>query len=174
LCITGCSLAIGIALHDQPVLNSPSKRRAFLITPLKDQRKAVSIWQSGPLVLESFVKRLPARFVSVGARFLLTSCTVTVAQQPSDATTPPAEASPAPASVQNEAVPPTDTVDKPAFECKGLAEKRCRNNKICTWIIPRDANKRGQVPPAYCRKLGPTKAKAKNAGAPATAGASAQ
>ena len=115
------------------------------------------------------MKRLPARFVSVGVLFLLTSCTVTVAQQPpSDATIPPAEASPSPASPQNEAAPPTDaTVDKPALECKGLAEKPSRKNKICTWIIPKEANKSGQVPPAYCRKLGATKAKAKNADAPA-------
>jgi hypothetical protein len=119
---------------------------------------------------EPFVKRFPACFVSVGALFLLTSCTVSVAQQqPSDATIPPAEASPAPASPQNEAVPLTDatSVDKPASECKGLAEKPCRQNKACTWIIPKEANKSGQVPPAYCRKLGPTKAKAKNVDPPA-------
>jgi hypothetical protein len=118
-----------------------------------------------------FVKRFPARSASVGALLLLTSCTVTVAQQPpSDATIPPAEASPAPASPQNEAVPPTDvtTIDKPASECKGLAEKPCRKNKACTWIIPKEANKSGQMPPAYCRKLGPTKAKAKNTDVPAT------
>jgi hypothetical protein len=112
------------------------------------------------------VKRFPACFVSVGALFLLTSCSVSVAQQqPSDATIPPA----APASPQNEAVPLTDatSVDKPASECKGLAEKPCRKNKACTWIIPKEANKSGQVPPAYCRKLGPTKAKAKNVDPPA-------
>lgn len=117
------------------------------------------------------MKRFSARSASVAALFVLTSCSITVAQQPpSDPTIPPAEASPAPASPQNEAVPPTDatTVDKPASECKGLAEKPCRKNKVCTWIIPKEANKSGQVPPAYCRKLGSTKAKAKNADAPAT------
>ena len=43
---------------------------------------------------------------------------------------PPTEPSPAPASPQNTA-PPTDamTVEKPASECKGLAEKPCRNKK---------------------------------------------
>lgn len=138
------------------------------------QRSKKCRFRYGNLGLRSwsaFVKRFPARSASVGALLLLTSCTVTVARQPpSDATIPPAEASPAPASPQNEAVSPTDatSVDKPASECKGLAEKPCRKNKACTWIIPKEANKSGQVPPAYCRKLGPTKAKAKNAEAPAT------
>ena len=66
-----------------------------------------------------------------GALFLLTGCTVSVAQQPpSDETIPPTEPSPAPASPQNTA-PPTDamTVEKPASPCIALAEKPCRNKK---------------------------------------------
>jgi hypothetical protein len=49
-----------------------------------------------------------------------------------------------------------------AAVCKGLAELPCRKNKGCTWIIPKEADKTGQMPEAYCRKLGATKAKAKN------------
>jgi len=77
------------------------------------------------------VKRLAACSALFGALFLLTGCTVSIAQQPpSEETIPPTEPSPAPASPQNTA-PPTDamTVEKPASECKGLAEKPCRNKK---------------------------------------------
>ena len=77
------------------------------------------------------MNRLAACSALFGALFLLTGCTVSVAQQPpSDETIPPTEPSPAPASPQNTA-PPTDamTVEKPASECNGLAEKPCRNKK---------------------------------------------
>jgi len=126
------------------------------------------------------VKRLAARSALFGALFHLTGCTVMVDQQPpSDVTAPLAAdhlapAHLAPASPPNGEVAPTDTmtVDMPAPECKGLAERPCRKNQICTWIIPKQANKSGQVRPAYCRRLGPTKAKAKNAGRLAASAAS--
>ena len=71
------------------------------------------------------MKRLAACSALFGALFLLTGCTVSIAQQtPSDETIPTTEPFPAPASPQNTA-PPT----KPAFECKGLAEESCRNKK---------------------------------------------
>ena len=77
------------------------------------------------------MKRLAACSALFGALFFLTGCTVSIAQQPpSDETIPPTEPSSALASPQNTA-PPTDvvTVEKPASECKGLAEKQCRNKK---------------------------------------------
>ena len=77
------------------------------------------------------MKRFAACSALFGALFLLTGCTVSVAQQPpSDETIPPTEPSPAPASPQNTA-PPTDamTVEKPASPCIALAEKPCRNKK---------------------------------------------
>ena len=77
------------------------------------------------------MNRLAACSALFGALFLLTGCTVSVAQQPpSDETIPPTEPSPAPASPQNTA-PPNDamTVEKPASECNALAEKPCRNKK---------------------------------------------
>lgn len=46
-----------------------------------------------------------------------------------------------------------------ALLCKGLEELPCRKNKVCTWIIPKEANKAGEVPSPYCRKLGPVKKK---------------
>ena len=113
------------------------------------------------------MKRFPLRVAAVSTLCLLASATIAVSQEPpADGTTPPAEGSPAPP--QGEVAPPADVkaTDKPASECKGLEEKPCRKNKVCTWIIPKEANKRGEVPPAYCRKLGSTKAKANNADAP--------
>jgi hypothetical protein len=95
------------------------------------------------------VKRLAAGSVLFGALFLITGCTVSIAQQPpsdeaipstepssiaqqptSDGTVSPTNPSSAPASPQNTALP-TDamTVERPAYECKGLAEKPCRNKK---------------------------------------------
>ena len=77
------------------------------------------------------MNRLAACSALFGALFLLTGCTVSVAQQPpSDETIPTTEPSPAPASPQNTA-PPTDamTVEKPASECKALAEEPCSNKK---------------------------------------------
>ena len=77
------------------------------------------------------MNRLAACSALFGALFLLTGCTVSVAQQPpSDETIPPTEPSPALASPQNTA-PPTDakTVEKPASECNALAEKPCGNKK---------------------------------------------
>jgi hypothetical protein len=77
------------------------------------------------------VKSLAARSELFGALFLLTGCSVSIAREPpSDAPVPSAESAPAPASPQNTA-PPTDlvTLEKPASECYGLAEKSCRNNK---------------------------------------------
>ena len=77
------------------------------------------------------MKRSAACSALFGALFLLTGCTVSIAQQPpSDETIPTTEPSLAPASPQNRA-PPTDamTVEKPASECKGLAEESCRNKK---------------------------------------------
>lgn len=106
------------------------------------------------------MKRIPLCAAAGGALFLLASSAITVAQEPpADATTPPVETSPAPASPQNEAAAPSDskTANTPGSECKGLAEKPCRKNRVCTWIIPKEPNKSGQVPPAYCRKLGPKK-----------------
>ena len=114
--------------------------------------------------------RFLIRTAAVSALFLIASPAITVAQQPpADATTPPADGTPAPAAPHNEAAPATTkTSDEQnaASECKGLAEMPCRKNKICTWIIPKEPNKAGEVPPAYCRKLGPTKKKAKDATAP--------
>ena len=104
------------------------------------------------------MKRIPLCAAAGGALFLLASSAITVAQEPpADATTPPVETSPAPASPQNEAAAPSDskTANTPGSECKGLAEKPCRKNRVCTWIIPKEPNKSGQVPPAHCRKLGP-------------------
>ena len=79
------------------------------------------------------MKRLAACSALFGALFLLTGCTVSIAQQPpSDETIPPTEPSPAPAStsLQNTTTP-TDamTVEKPASLCKGLAQEPCRNKK---------------------------------------------
>ena len=78
------------------------------------------------------MKRLAACSALFGALFLLTGCTVSIAQQPpsDDETIALTEPSPAPASPQNTA-PPTDamTVEKPASECKALAGKPCRNKK---------------------------------------------
>jgi hypothetical protein len=77
------------------------------------------------------VKRLAACSASFGALFLLTGCTVSIAQQPSsDETIPPTEPSPAPASALNTASP-TDAmaVEKPASYCKALVEKPCKNKE---------------------------------------------
>ena len=78
------------------------------------------------------MKRFAACSALFGALFLLTGCTVSIAQQPpsDDETIAPTEPSPAPASPQNTA-PPTDamTVEKPASPCIALAEKPCRNKK---------------------------------------------
>ena len=116
------------------------------------------------------MKRFLSRAAAVSALFLVASPTITVAQQPpADATTPPADGSPGPAAPHNDAArPATKATDEQnaASECKGLAEMPCRKNKICTWIIPKEPNKAGEVPPAYCRKLGPTKKKANDAAAP--------
>jgi hypothetical protein len=58
--------------------------------------------------------------------------------------------------------PPAGTTGDPGVaECKGLVEKACRTNKICTWIIPTETDKSGAVRPPYCRKLGPTKKRLK-------------
>ena len=78
------------------------------------------------------MKRLAACSALSGALFLLTGCTVSIAQQPpsDDETIAFTEPSPAPASPQNTA-PPTDamTVEKPASECNALAQKPCRTKK---------------------------------------------
>jgi hypothetical protein len=122
------------------------------------------------------------RAATTGALALLASAVITVAQQPpSDSVETPAEKSPAVAAPQNEATAPGEapSAKKETEDCKGLAERPCRKNQICTWIIPKEANKSGQMPPAYCRKLGTTKRKANDAAAapapaekaPPTAGA---
>ena len=92
------------------------------------------------------------------------------AQEPSNTpTAPPVNSAPS-AGSEKEAQPPgaasTKTDDQTTTsECKGLEEKPCRTNKVCTWIIPKEPNKTGEVPPAYCRKLGPTKKRPKSTGA---------
>ena len=89
----------------------------------------------------------------------------TAAQEaPSEAPPAPSQEAPAPDAAAKSLEEP-----KAASECKGLEEKPCRKNKLCTWIIPKDPNKSGEVPPAYCRKLGPTRKKAKDAAPPPTA-----
>jgi hypothetical protein len=72
--------------------------------------------------------------------------TVVEAQEQSPASaTPPSDAPKADPAVQS----PTDMPG-----CKGLAEKPCRTNKACVWIIPKEADKNGVVRPAYCHKKG--------------------
>lgn len=108
---------------------------------------------------------------TAGVFALLASATIAGAQQPPASSTAAPEGSSA-AVPKNDAAPPADTAvksdgdTKAPSACKGLAERPCRKNETCTWIIPKEADKTGQVPPAYCRKLGPTKAKAKNTAAP--------
>ena len=77
----------------------------------------------------------------------------------------PTEQNPSAAvSPKNDVAPPAqgaaDTPDSKAApsECKSLAERPCRKNRACVWIIPKEADKIGQVPAAYCWKHGSSKA----------------
>ena len=107
-----------------------------------------------------------------GALVLFAIFATSFAQEPPpNSATVPAESTPAgtapksapaPAAGGPEIAPDTATV------CKGLEERPCRMNGVCTWIIPTEATKDGQVPPAYCRKLGPTKKKKAEAPTPST------
>ena len=75
-------------------------------------------------------------------------------------TQPPAAPDAAPPSDQGAANPAAKPADTQApDDCKGLAEKPCRKNTNCYWIIPKTPDASGQVPPAYCRKRGAAKAK---------------
>ena len=114
--------------------------------------------------------RFAARAVILG---VLACPSLAVAQQTAPPPATSTEQNPSATAVPKNDAPPAqsaaDTPDnkKPPSECKGLAEHPCRKNKACTWIIPKVADKTGQVPPAYCRKLGTTKAKLKNTAPPA-------
>jgi hypothetical protein len=70
---------------------------------------------------------------------------------------PPDAAPPSDQGAENPAAKPADT--QATDDCKGLAEKPCRKNTNCYWIIPKSPDASGQVPPAYCRKRGAAKAK---------------
>jgi hypothetical protein len=123
---------------------------------------------------------MPVGVVTAGVLALLVSFTLAEAQQSPPAPATPADENPSAASApKGEPAPGDATVDSGvdtkkapdeknvAATCKGLEEHPCRKNKACTWIIPKEADKTGQMPAAYCRKLGATKAKAKNTAPPA-------
>jgi hypothetical protein len=120
---------------------------------------------------------------TVGALAVLASCSIAAAQPPPPAPVPsPADNSSPAAPPQSDAPPKAATTGEGAsnanesadktlpWACKGLAELPCRKNKVCTWIIPKEVDKTGKVRSPYCRKLGPTKKKAKETGAEKTNG----
>ncbi len=115
-----------------------------------------------------------ARAAAIGALALLVSPTIVSAQEPpAAAPPPPAEDSTAPAAPSTTEPPqanPAPTSTDPSG-CKGLAEKPCRKNKACVWIIPKEVDKSGKVKSPYCHKLGHTKKKAKKTGAAMPQGA---
>ena len=98
---------------------------------------------------------------------LLACSTVPEAQQPA-AEMAPAESAPA-AAPKNGAAPPAINNVPTTSECKGLEEKPCRKNRECVWIIPKEADKGGQIRAAYCRKHGGAKANAKDSAPPTAA-----
>jgi hypothetical protein len=102
------------------------------------------------------------RAAAIGALALFVSSAIATAQEPPADTPPaPADDSMAPAAPNGadtpQAAPAPSSTDPSG--CKGLEEKPCRKNKVCTWIIPKDPDKAGNVKPPYCRKLGRTKKK---------------
>ena len=108
------------------------------------------------------IKRITVTFAASALGLLAISATSFAQESPANAATVPAESSPAETAPKTGAAPDAsgpDMAPDSAAACKGLAERPCRMNRVCTWIIPTEANKDGQVPPAYCRKLGPTKKK---------------
>ena len=114
-------------------------------------------------------KKIPAGFAASALGLLAISATSFAQEPPQNSPTVPAETSPA-ATAPNPAPAPDangpNAAPAGAAACKGLAERPCRTNGVCTWIIPTEANKDGQIPPAYCRKLGPTKKKSEKLEAP--------
>ena len=74
---------------------------------------------------------------------LLACSTVPETQQPV-AEMAPAESAPA-AAPKNGAAPPAINNAPTTSECKGLEEKPCRKNRECVWIIPKEADKSGQI-----------------------------
>ena len=109
--------------------------------------------------------KVACRILAVGILALFSAAVA--AQEPSNAPIPPEVNSAPTAASEKEAQPPgaASNDQTTASECKGLEEKPCRRNKVCTWIVPKEPNKTGEIPPAYCRKLGLTKKKPKSTGA---------
>ena len=105
-------------------------------------------------------KKISAGFAASALGLLAISATSFAQEPPQNSVTPensPAASAPNPAPAPDANGP--NAAPAGAAACKGLAERPCRTNVVCTWIIPTEANKDGQIPPAYCRKLGPTKKK---------------
>ena len=110
-----------------------------------------------------------AAWAAIASVLLLLACsTVPEAQQPV-AEMAPTESAPV-AAPKNGAAPPAINNAPTTSECKGLEEKPCRKNRECVWIIPKEADKSGQIiPAAYCRKHGGAKANAKDSAPPTAA-----
>jgi hypothetical protein len=126
----------------------------------------------------TFVTRSIYIRAAAAALALFASPAVAGAQQPPPASvTTPAENSPPAAGPKTDAPPQSDATVKSGsgaenkadkklpWACKGLVQLACRKNKACTWIIPKEADKTGQVRSAYCHKLGTTTKKEKKSAA---------
>ena len=110
-------------------------------------------------------KKISAGFAASALGLLAISATSFAQEPPQNSATPEnSTAAPNPAPAPDASGPNAAPVG--AATCKGQAERPCRMNVVCTWIIPKEANKDGQIPPAYCRKLGPTKKKSEKLEAP--------
>ena len=121
-------------------------------------------------------RRITITLVAGALGLLAISATSFAQESPPNSATVPDESSPAATAPKAAPVPPasgTEMAPDSAAACKGLEERPCRMNAVCTWIIPTEATKDGQVPPAYCRKLGPIKKKKAGAATPSTPGSPA-
>lgn len=90
----------------------------------------------------------PAATTTAPAKAVAPAATAAPAAKPAPAPATSAAATTAPAPKKVAAVSP----------CKGLDEKSCSGNKICSWIVPKDPNdKTGKVQAPYCRKVASAK-----------------
>ena len=129
-----------------------------------------------PLAELIMTKRITITLVAGALGLLAISATSFAQKSPPNSATVPAESSPAATAPKVAPAPSasgTEMAPDSAAACKGLEERPCRMNAVCTWIIPTEATKDGQIPPAYCRKLGPMKKKKAGAATPSTSGSPA-
>lgn len=92
------------------------------------------------------------------------------------AATPAEQASPTAAATTAKPKPVVKKVAAPS-PCQGLDQTACGGNKVCAWIVPKDANDTtGKVQEPYCRKVAgvaaqkPVAPKPLNTAAPAQTG----